>query len=70
MTQNEKRCIFCEELHPEGILLRGKFICSQCENELLNTQVDEPAYQTYKEGLKLIWTDQEKGQNTPNGPQE
>lgn len=70
MTHNENRCIFCEELHTEGIHLRGKFICSTCEQELLNTQVDEPAYQTYKEGLKLIWTEQGKEHHTTNGPQE
>jgi hypothetical protein len=70
MAISENRCIFCEELHTEGIHLRGKFICSKCESELLNAQVDEPAYQNYKEGLKLIWTDQTKEHNTTNGSQE
>lgn len=70
MTHSENRCIFCEEVHTEGIHLRGKFICSKCENELLNTPVDEPAYQNYKEGLKIIWTDQRSGHNSTDGPQE
>lgn len=58
MTQDVNRCIFCDELHMEGIHLRGKFICSKCEKELLEIQVDEPEYDVYKEGLKVIWVDQ------------
>lgn len=58
MTQSENRCIFCDQIDVEGIRLRGKFICKACEEELLKIQVDEPAYDTYKEGIKIIWTGQ------------
>ena len=58
MTLDENRCIFCDQIYEEGIRLRGKFICKACEEELLKIQVDEPAYDTYKEGIKIIWTGQ------------
>ncbi|AZR74414.1 hypothetical protein BBF96_14070 [Anoxybacter fermentans] len=55
MTQDENRCIFCGELHIDGIRLCGKLICASCEKDLVNTEVDEPAYQCYKNGIKVIW---------------
>lgn len=51
----EHHCIFCGQTTEEGIHLRGRLICSECERKLVNTKVDEPAYQDYKQRLKIIW---------------
>ncbi len=55
MIEQTHRCIFCGNITIDGIQLRGRLICSECEQELINTQVDEPAYQSYKQGIKAIW---------------
>lgn len=52
---HEHRCIFCGQITEDGIHLRGRLICSRCEKKLVNTGVDEPAYQSYKQGIKTIW---------------
>lgn len=55
MTQEESKCIICGDLHIDGIRVRGKLICSKCEQELVGVQADEPLYEGYKQGMKAIW---------------
>lgn len=55
MSEGTQRCIFCDEAHNEGIFLHGKFICANCQEDILNIDVNDPEYDTYKEGIKVVW---------------
>lgn len=51
-------CIFCgiHYLNPkDGLLIRGKYICPDCEMRLSLTNSGEPEYDHYMSGLKNIW---------------
>ncbi len=58
MDLDDKRCIFCGELHIDGIRICGKLICSSCEKMLVNTEVNEPVYENYKEIITAIMVDE------------
>ena len=55
MTHKDHKCIICGQLHIDGIRVRGKLICTMCEEDLVNVEVDESSYQSYKEEVKSIW---------------
>ncbi|MFZ5650633.1 MAG: sigma factor G inhibitor Gin [Bacillota bacterium] len=51
------RCIFCgqEGGYVDGLLLRGSFICRDCERNMLNSSCRDFVYSFYIKGLKKIW---------------
>lgn len=51
-----KSCIVCEENKTEGIHLYTSFICSECEEEMVGTETNEPKYQYFIDKLKRVNT--------------
>ncbi|MFZ5646177.1 MAG: sigma factor G inhibitor Gin [Bacillota bacterium] len=52
-----QRCIICgqEGVYVDGLLLRGSFICGDCEHKLVNSRCCDYIYGLYINGLKKIW---------------
>ena len=52
-------CIICGETPPlgiaDGVILRGRFLCTACEKEILTLDVDSSDYELVVEKLKSIW---------------
>ncbi|HHW91480.1 MAG TPA: hypothetical protein GX735_02130 [Firmicutes bacterium] len=49
-------CLICNGNGP-GLDIRGKHICSRCEELLLYLPVGNSLYEYCKERVKLIWAD-------------
>ncbi|ANB56562.1 inhibitor of sigma-G Gin family protein [Anoxybacillus sp. B7M1] len=47
-------CIVCEQLKHQGIRIYTKFLCIDCEQEIVHTEIDDPKYQFYLQQLKKI----------------
>lgn len=47
-------CIICEETKYEGYHLYTKFICTDCEKDMLQTETDDPKYHFYIKKLKKV----------------
>ncbi|HZG60896.1 MAG TPA: sigma factor G inhibitor Gin [Anoxybacillus sp.] len=50
----EETCIICEQPKLKGIHLYTKFICSDCEKDIIQTDTDNPKYRFYLQQLKKI----------------
>ncbi|HBM79409.1 MAG: sigma factor G inhibitor Gin [Clostridiales bacterium] len=50
-----KRCFICNKYSDNGITLLGKFICGECEQTLVNTDMSSEIYDKYKELIKEIY---------------
>ncbi|MCZ0756759.1 sigma factor G inhibitor Gin [Anoxybacillus sp. J5B_2022] len=50
----EETCIVCEQSKDEGIHIYTKFLCIDCEKELVRTDTDDPKYRFYLQQLKKI----------------
>jgi len=51
-------CIICLRPRPdggEGLLVRGCFICPECEARIVSLSADDPDYGRYRQSLKEIW---------------
>ncbi len=55
-TFNEKTCVICEQSQSTGIHLYTSFICIQCEEQIVNTETDDPHYNYYVQQLKRVTT--------------
>ncbi|MGI6114380.1 MAG: sigma factor G inhibitor Gin [Mahellales bacterium] len=49
-------CIMCRKRKRPNISILGKNICSECEQDLIQTEVDHPSYVVYKDSIKVIWS--------------
>nr|WP_084279228.1 sigma factor G inhibitor Gin [Anoxybacillus tepidamans] len=47
-------CIVCEQLKKQGIRIYTKFLCIDCEREIVQTDVHDPRYQFYLQQLRKI----------------
>lgn len=47
-----ERCVICEEEKEEGIHLYTLYICTQCEYNIIHTEVREEKYRYYVQKLK------------------
>ncbi|MDD2496785.1 MAG: sigma factor G inhibitor Gin [Desulfitobacteriaceae bacterium] len=47
----------------QGVFIKGKFMCSQCEQIITEMEMDDICYPLIKERLKEIWVDN-KQQNS------
>jgi hypothetical protein len=56
MSLQEKRvplhCIICQAERRDGLELCGKFICTTCEQEIVDTSVADPKYLFFLYRLK------------------
>jgi hypothetical protein len=48
-------CIICQEERRDGLELRGKFICTMCEQEIVDTSVADPKYLYFLSRLKALF---------------
>ncbi|MFC4803319.1 sigma factor G inhibitor Gin [Neobacillus sp. GCM10023253] len=49
-------CVICENLKAKGIHLYTSFICTECENDLIQTDTSDPKYKHYLKQLRKITT--------------
>jgi len=55
-TMQPVSCLICGDEGP-GLDIRGRCICSSCEELLLYLPVGHGAYEYCKERIKLLWVD-------------
>lgn len=55
IVQTETACIVCREENKRGIMIFGKFLCMECEQDIVATDVSDPRYAYYIECMKEIW---------------
>lgn len=55
MNETYSECIVCERAEPNGIRIFGQFICQQCEQNIVHTDVCDELYPHYIECMKRIW---------------
>lgn len=51
---NTEQCVVCEEEKHVGIHLLDKFICEDCQRNMIETEADDPMYIYYINKLKNI----------------
>lgn len=51
----EKWCIICGETRTEGVVVRRKFICQDCERKIVGTAVLDERYDQLVSRLKQLW---------------
>jgi len=57
LEQNHgETCIICEHKKIEGIHLYTKFICMDCEKDMIQTDTSDPKYKYYLTQLKKVNT--------------
>jgi hypothetical protein len=58
LTEREtgESCVICEELKMRGIHLYTSFICTECEQDLIQTETDHPKYKHFLKQLKKVTT--------------
>lgn len=49
------RCCICNGTGNRGIILLDKYICRECELNLVRTVIDEPEYEKFRNAIKDIW---------------
>lgn len=53
--QTEQSCIICREAKANGIVIVDQFICSDCEQEMVHTEVEDAKYPFFIHQLKRLW---------------
>jgi hypothetical protein len=49
-------CVICESQKSKGIHLYTSFICTDCENDLIHTDTNDPRYKYFLKQLRKITT--------------
>jgi len=49
-------CIICKEEKNEGIRVCEEWICTECESEIIHTDVKDPKYPYFIHQLKQVWS--------------
>jgi hypothetical protein len=49
------QCVICFAPKVEGIRVCGEWICSDCEREIVKTDVTDARYPYFVEAMKKIW---------------
>ncbi|MBX5437307.1 MAG: sigma factor G inhibitor Gin [Alicyclobacillaceae bacterium] len=55
MEAPQAECIVCGRQQTRGIFVCGQFICSECEQAIVHTDVEDEKYQHYVDCMKRIW---------------
>lgn len=50
-----EQCIICEEEKKDGIEVWGQFICHDCEQEMVKTDVGDRRYRFFIHRLRKLW---------------
>lgn len=51
----KQRCIVCSEEKADGIVVVDQFICLDCEQEMVHTDVKDAKYPFFIDQLKRLW---------------
>jgi hypothetical protein len=49
------QCVICSLPKVQGIRICGQWICSDCEREIVKTDVTDAKYPHFVEAMKKIW---------------
>ncbi|MFD1708127.1 sigma factor G inhibitor Gin [Siminovitchia sediminis] len=49
-----EKCIICKKEQDKGIHLYTSFICTDCEQEMVQTETDDPKYKYFVEQMRVI----------------
>lgn len=55
MERQETHCIICGEVTNDGIIVVNQFICILCEQEMVNTDVQDTKYSFFIHQLRQLW---------------
>ncbi|KKK36691.1 CsfB [Mesobacillus campisalis] len=47
-------CVICEQIRPAGIHLYTSFICTDCEQTMIQTETSDPKYKYYVDKLRKV----------------
>lgn len=50
-----KICVMCGHKEKNGIMIHQGFICDDCANEIVHTEVGEEKYSFFIEKMKDLW---------------
>lgn len=50
-------CMVCKQTKEKGIHILTKFICTTCEEEMVNTETNEEKYLLYVQRMRSLWLD-------------
>lgn len=61
-VESEQVCLICgsipEKCFIRGIFIRGRYMCSRCEQEITEIEVEDWLYPVIQERLKRIWVNE------------
>lgn len=52
-------CLVCQKEQAEGIKILEGFICADCEQDIVNTKVEDKRYPHYVVRMRNIWKNRE-----------
>jgi hypothetical protein len=55
MEQNKRTCIICDRPKAEGIMIYTQFICLDCEQEMVQTDVLDAKYPIFISRMRQAW---------------
>jgi hypothetical protein len=55
VMEREKTCLACGADDCAGLRLLQRFLCTECERQLVQTDVDAPQYEDWVRMIKKIW---------------
>ncbi|WP_339060714.1 sigma factor G inhibitor Gin [Tepidibacillus marianensis] len=55
MRSIENICLMCGHKEKDGIFIQGGFICDECEDEMVHTEVQDEKYLFFIQQLKRLW---------------
>lgn len=50
-----KLCIMCGQVKLEGLTINSGFICEECEQEIVKTDVSDEKYPYFIQKMKTLW---------------
>ncbi|MEB3102385.1 sigma factor G inhibitor Gin [Ferviditalea candida] len=53
--QRDSTCIICKQEKSDGIKIYFRFICSDCEKEMVQTDVQDTKYLFFIDRMRQIW---------------
>lgn len=65
MDEN-KICFVCGQEKLDGIYVFDKYICTDCQYDIINTSPEDEKYEYYKECMRAIWDDHIKEEYNVN----
>ncbi len=55
MPEEVQHCIICGRPDNSGLIVRGRAICADCEQQIVTVDADDPAYTGIVHKLRQLW---------------